>query len=143
MRRPAINNHKILLALTLAATMAGIAIFFATNISTPPPRAACPPIDEIQFAPPSLNKIIDESAVIVEGKLERVDQFGAKVKVAKVTKGTSVRSSESLGLCPTAFDLTKTEFGDDVIVFLKGKGQGLWAGTWQGYSTTNLKDGQV
>lgn len=136
------SKNKFLLILIVAAVTVGTVSFFMAAIASPP-RASCPSIDEMPFASPSLKKIIDESAVIAEGKLERVEQFGAEVKVSKVLKGSSVRNSESVGLCPTAFDLTKTEFGDGVIVFLKGKDQELWVGTWQGFSTTNVKDGRV
>lgn len=119
--------------------------FFLLNREATPSQATCPHMDEIPFGPPALEDVAKHSTTIAKGKLEVTEDHYTVVRVSEVLKGKSLKKNDVIKLCQTNFDLTKVDYGNEVVVFLKGKDikRGAWSGAWQSYSTIRIDKGQI
>lgn len=139
------NKNNILLSAITILIAATVLVFFLHNKTPPTPQAECPYMDEIPFSPPDLKDIVDDSAVIAKGTLKKTKDHYTALQVSEVLKSDFLRQNETLRLCQSNFNLTKVTYGDEVIVFLKGKDirRNVWSGSWQSYSTAPISEGQA
>jgi hypothetical protein len=121
-----------------------LSFVFLSHKSTQP-HAACPSIDEIPFGPPTLESIVKQSAVITRGELQITDDHNIAVQVSEPLKSKLIKKDEVIKLCQSNLDLTKVKYGDEVVIFLKGRDseRDAWSGSWQSYSTARINKGQV
>jgi hypothetical protein len=119
--------------------------FFLLNRETTPPQAACPHTDEIPFGPPALEDVVRHSTTIAKGKLEVTEDHYTVFRVSEPLKSKLLKKDEVIKLCQTNFDLANVDYGNEVIVFLKGKDfkRDAWSGSWQSYSTVHIDKNQI
>lgn len=119
--------------------------FFLLNRQATPPQAACPHMDEMPFGSPTLEDVVRYSTTIAKGKLETTQDRYTVVRVSEVLKGKFLKKNDVIKLCQTTFDLKSVDYGNEVIVFLKGKDlkRDAWSGVWQLYSTARIDKGQI